>query len=210
MRTKTKTPEKNSEDLPEEIASSIKDVTSTSHYVDNKKFLAALIDYKKSIDDAKAIGEEIPQVPNYIGECFIKIATHLSYKSNFINYTFRDDMISDGIENCLTAAAKFDPAKSSNPFAYYTQIIYFAFIRRIQKEKKQQATKYKIIENLDLDSIISEGDDSETGRQLIDFLKRQLDTVDPDKRVIPSQKKRQMAKLAEEETFLEKTIDDDE
>ena len=101
-------------------------------------------------------------------------------------------MISDGIENCLTAVVKFDPEKSSNPFAYYTQIIYFAFIRRIQKEKKQQATKYKIIENLDLDSLMQDGDDSETGRQLVEYLKKQLDVIDPDKREIPSQKKKKV------------------
>lgn len=103
-------------------------------------------------------------------------------------------MISDGIENCLTAAAKFDPEKSSNPFAYYTQIIYFAFIRRIQKEKKQQATKYKMIENLDLDALIQEGDDSDAGRQLVEYLKKQLDVIDPDKREIPTQKKKKEKK----------------
>jgi len=167
-----------------------------SHYVDNKKFLAALIEYKKSIDAAKAEGKGIPQVPKYIGECFIKIATHLSYKSNFINYTFKDDMISDGIENCLTAAAKFDPEKSSNPFAYYTQIIYFAFIRRIQKEKKHQATKYKIIENLDMDAIMQGSDDTEAGRQLIDYLKKQLDNIDPEKRETPAQTKTRKRKAA--------------
>ena len=172
-----------------EIQKDSTEIPQTSHYVDNKKFLAALIDYKTSIDAAKEKNEQIPQVPRYIGECFIKIATHLSYKSNFINYTFRDDMISDGIENCLTAATKFDPSKSSNPFAYYTQIIYFAFIRRIQKEKKHQATKYKIIENLDLDSIIQQNDESESGRQLIEFLKKQLDTIDPEKRETPAQTK---------------------
>lgn len=160
--------------------------------------MQALIDYKDQVKLAEKEGKEIPQVPNYIGDCFIKIATHLSYKSNFINYTFRDDMISDGIENCLTAAAKFDPEKSSNPFAYYTQIIYFAFIRRIQKEKKQQATKYKIIENLDLDAIMQESDNSEVGQQLVDYLKKQLDTVDPDKRLTPAQLKSKKAKLAEE------------
>ena len=183
-------------------------ISATSHYVDNKKFLEALTNYRKEVKAAEKAGKEIPQVPNYIGECFIKIATHLSYKSNFINYTFRDDMISDGIENCLTAAAKFDPSKSSNPFAYYTQIIYFAFIRRIQKEKKQQATKYKIIENLDLDAL-ADGDDSEMGRQLVDFLKRQLDTVDVDKREIPRQKKKREAKLAEEFDMFEKSVDED-
>ena len=169
-----------------------------SHYVDNKKFLAALIEYKKNIDTAKVEGKGIPQVPKYIGECFIKIATHLSYKSNFINYTFKDDMISDGIENCLTAATKFDPEKSSNPFAYYTQIIYFAFIRRIQKEKKHQATKYKIIENLDMDAIMQGSDDTEAGRQLIDYLKKQLDNIDPEKRETPAQTKTRKRKAAAE------------
>jgi len=182
-----------------EIQKDSTEIPQTSHYVDNKKFLAALIDYKTSIDAAKEKNEQIPQVPRYIGECFIKIATHLSYKSNFINYTFKDDMVSDGIENCLTAATKFDPAKSSNPFAYYTQIIYFAFIRRIQKEKKHQATKYKIIENLDLDSIIQNSDDSEISRQLVDYLKKQLDNIDPERRETPSETKSRKKKLIEKD-----------
>ena len=154
-----------------------------SHYVDNKKFLAELIEYKKLVDEAKNKSEEIPPVNNYIGECFLKIATHLSYKANFINYTYRDDMISDGIENCLVAATKFDPAKSSNPFAYYTQIIYFAFVRRIQKEKKQQATKYKLLENVDFEQLIAHSDGNEEYiNQLVDIMKRQLDTVDESRR----------------------------
>jgi hypothetical protein len=185
------------EELEEVQELSTKQPAEPAHYVDNKKFLQALIDYRKLMDAANAAGEEIPRVPDYIGECFVKIATHLSYKSNFINYTFRDDMISDGIENCLTAAAKFDPSKSSNPFAYYTQIIYFAFIRRIQKEKKHQATKYKIIENLDLDSIIQQNDDSESARQLIEFLKKQLDGIDPEKRETPAQTKARKKKQSE-------------
>jgi DNA-directed RNA polymerase specialized sigma24 family protein len=193
------------EELIEE--QSISKVKPPAHYVDNKKFLAALIDYKNSIDVAKANGEEQPRVPHYIGECFIKIATHLSYKSNFINYTFRDDMVSDGIENCLTAAAKFDPTKSSNPFAYYTQIIYFAFIRRIQKEKKQQATKYKLIENMDLDSILMGSEDTESGRQIIDYLKKQLDTIDPERRETPSQTKARKKKKAADD-LAEKEADD--
>jgi len=162
----------------------------TAHYVNNKEFLEALIEYKENVDAAKEKGEEPPVVTRYIGECFIKIATHLSYKSNFINYTFKDDMISDGIENCLTAVQKFDPTKSSNPFAYYTQIIYFAFIRRIQKEKKQQATKYKMIENMDIDSLILQDHDSgEFGSQFLDYLKRQMDTIDIEKRNITIPKK---------------------
>ena len=163
---------------------------ATAHYVDNKKFLQALIDYRKSVDEANVNGLEQPIVPNYIGECFIKIATHLSYKSNFINYTFKDDMISDGIENCLTAVAKFDPSKSANPFAYYTQVVYFAFIRRILKEKKQQVTKYKLIENMDLESIImQEGEGGEINNQYLDYLRKQMDTIDIEKRIMSIPKK---------------------
>ena len=189
---KTKNSPKDAEELSTEIAEVVKAVKipTSSHYVDNKKFLQALIDYRQSVVDAAAEGKEPPIVSNYIGECFIKIATHLSYKSNFINYTFKDDMISDGIENCLTAVVKFDPSKGSNPFAYYTQIIYFAFIRRIQKEKKQQATKYKLIENMDIDSLIlQEHDNGEFGNQFLDYLKRQMDTIDIEKRVISTPKK---------------------
>jgi RNA polymerase sigma factor (sigma-70 family) len=198
--TATKLP-KEAEELSTEVVKEVA-IPTSSHYVDNKKFLQALIEYRQSIDDAKAEGKEPPIVSNYIGECFIKIATHLSYKSNFINYTFKDDMISDGIENCLTAVAKFDPTKGSNPFAYYTQIIYFAFIRRIQKEKKHQATKYKIIENLDLDSIIQNSDDSESSRQLVDYLKKQLDNIDPEKRETPAQTKTRKRKLTEKDQSI--------
>lgn len=120
--------------------------TKTSHYVDNEKFLKALVDYRKQIRLAKKNGEEKPRVSNYIGECFIKIAEHLSRAPNFNSYTFRDEMISDGIENCIQYVDNFNPAKSKNPFAYFTQIIYFAFVRRITKEKKQLYVKYKSAE----------------------------------------------------------------
>jgi len=181
-------------------------INKSSHYVDNKKFYQALVEYKLLCDAAIAEGKEKPIIPNYIGECFLKIATHLSYKSNFINYTFKDDMISDGIENCLTAADKFDPTKSTNPFAYYTQIVYFAFIRRIQKEKKQQTTKYKMIENMDLDQIITqEHDQGEFNNQFLDYLKKQIDHIDVDKRVVPFPKKN---KLAEEQVSNPLDLDD--
>jgi hypothetical protein len=113
------------------------------HYINNADFLAALVEYRKLCDEAKSNGKEDPRIPNYIGECFLKIAEHLSRKPNFISYSFRDEMISDGIENCLMYFRNFDPTKSSNPFAYFTQIIYFAFLRRIMKEKKQLYVKYK-------------------------------------------------------------------
>ena len=117
-----------------------------THYVDNKKFLKAMIEWKTEYEKAEEKGEEFPPITNYIGECFLKIATHLSYRPNFINYTYRDDMISDGIENCLQYVANFNPEKSKNPFAYFTQIIYYAFLRRIAKEKKQSHVKNKSIE----------------------------------------------------------------
>ena len=113
------------------------------HYVDNKKFLQAMIDWRESWPDE----ENIPPVTNYIGECFLKIATHLSYKPNFINYTYREDMISDGIENCLQYVKNFNPEKSKNPFAYFTQITYYAFLRIIHKEKKQVYIKHLVTEN---------------------------------------------------------------
>jgi hypothetical protein len=120
------------------------------HYVNNADFLKSLIEYNQKCKDAKANNKSEPIVPNYIGECFIKIAEHLSRKPNFISYSFRDEMIADGIENCLMYFRNFDPLKSSNPFAYFTQIIYFAFLRRIAKEKKQLYVKYKATEQFGL------------------------------------------------------------
>ena len=168
-----------------------------AHYVDNKKFYEALVEHINACKLAVAEGREKPRVTNYIGECFLKIATHLSYKSNFINYTFKDDMISDGIENCLAAADKFDPVRSTNPFAYYTQITFFAFVRRIQKEKKQQVTKYKMIENMDIDTFLSQDPDShEFANEFLEYLRKQVDFVDVDKRTFKAPKKK--VKLAEE------------
>jgi hypothetical protein len=119
---------------------------SKEYYVNNKEFLAAIVEYRQAVLHAKETGGDRPRVTNYIGGCFLKIATHLSYKPNFVNYMFREDMICDGIENCLQYIDNFDPEKSSNPFAYFTQIIYYAFLRRIQKEKKQLEIKGKILE----------------------------------------------------------------
>lgn len=116
------------------------------HYVNNKEFLAALIEYKKLVECAKNEHLPKPRITNYLGSCFLKIATHLSFKPNFVNYIFKDDMISDGIENCIQYIHNFDPEKSQNPFAYFTQIIHYAFLRRIQKEKKQLEIKSKILE----------------------------------------------------------------
>ena len=118
----------------------------SEHYVNNKEFLAALIKLREDREIAEIRGNEKPRIPRYIGECFLKIATHLSFKPNFVNYMFKEDMISDGIENCVQYIHNFNPEKSQNPFAYFTQIIHYAFLRRIQKEKKQLEIKNKILE----------------------------------------------------------------
>lgn len=123
----------------------------TNHYVDNKKFFEAMVEYKKLVNNHIAGDGSKPRIPDYIGECFIKIATHLSYKPNFLNYTFRDDMIADGVENCIQYIDNYDPDKTNNPFAYFTQIIYYAFLRRIQKEKKQLYIKYKSLERMNIE-----------------------------------------------------------
>lgn len=115
------------------------------HYVDNKKLFAVLVKYLEALNKYKKakVKRRPPKVPDYIGECLLMIATRLSNKSNFIRYTFREDMISDAMENCFLYMHNFNPKKSQNPFAYFTQIIHYAFIRRIEREKKYSYTKYK-------------------------------------------------------------------
>lgn len=117
-------------------------------YVNNKELLAALIEYKQQCLDAESNGLPDPKIPNYIGECWQKIAEGISHKPNFINYPYKDDMIADGVENCLMYFRNFNPDKSKNPFAYFTQIIKWAFVRRIQKEKKQLYVKCKATEQM--------------------------------------------------------------
>lgn len=119
-----------------------------SEYVNNNEFFAAIVERKELLKKAEEEGRDIPRISNYLGECILKIANNLSNKGNFNGYSFKDEMISDGIENCIKYFDKFDPSKSSNPFSYYTQIIYFAYLRRIAKEKKQYQLKHKIIQSV--------------------------------------------------------------
>ena len=125
------------------------------HYVDNQEFLAAIIKYKEQVRIAEVRGTPTPRVNNYIGGCFLKIANHLSFRPNFINYMYKDDMVCDGIENCIQYIDNFDPSKSKNPFAYFTQIVYYAFLRRIAKEKRQMDIKDKILEKSGYDHVFS-------------------------------------------------------
>ena len=129
-----------------------------AHYVDNKQLYAVMVEYKKAVDEAEQTGDIKPQVPNYVGRCLLQIANRLATKPNFANYTFKDDMISDGIENCVSYIHNFDPEKSNNPFAYFTQIIYYAFLRRISQEKKQLEIKNKILEKSNFDEVFDSND----------------------------------------------------
>jgi DNA-directed RNA polymerase specialized sigma24 family protein len=122
-----------------------------NHYVSNADFYIALKEYKELRLEAEKNGLPTPRIPEYIGTCIFKIANRFSYRPNFINYTYRDEMVSDGIENCLTYLNNFDPDKSKNPFAYFTQIIYYAFLRRIQREKKQVYVRHKVFQQKVLD-----------------------------------------------------------
>jgi hypothetical protein len=135
----------------------------SEHYVNNKEFLAALIKYREDKEIAEIQGKPKPPIPRYIGECFLKIANHLSFKPNFVNYMFKEDMISDGIENCVQYIHNFNPEKSQNPFAYFTQIIHYAFLRRIQREKRQLEIKNKILERSGYSEVFTDDNNVDGG-----------------------------------------------
>ena len=130
------------------------------NYVNNPEFLQAIIAYKNKCKEAEESGDDNPQIPNYIGECLYQIANRLATKPNFSGYTYKEEMISDGLENAVQALGNFDPNKSSNPFAYFTQIIWYAFLRRIDKEKKQLYIRHKVTEQSVVHGTAVERDDS--------------------------------------------------
>lgn len=140
-------------------------MTNSNYYVDNKKLYQEMVEYRKLFNEFKASESSMdkPQVPQYVGKCILMIANRLSLKPNFINYSYREEMISDGIENCITYIDNFDPNRTNNPFAYFTQIIYFAFLRRIQKEKKQLYIKHKSLENSLILNTLSDTNDFDDG-----------------------------------------------
>lgn len=120
-----------------------------SHYIDNQTFLKQIVQHKRAVKRAEKEGLPKPGVNDYIGKCFMDIAENLAKKPNFANYPFKEEMIGDAVENCIMYATNFNPAKSKNPFAFFTQIIFYAFLRRIQKEKKQLYIKMKQFEEFD-------------------------------------------------------------
>lgn len=181
-------------------------MSKTKHYVNNADFLQALIEYKQNCQIAREQNKEEPIVPNYIGECFLKIAEHLSRKPNFISYSFREEMICDGIENCIMYFRNFDPTKSTNPFAYFTQIIYFAFLRRIQKEKKQLYVKYKATEQfgiLDEAELFEDSEGNVKQFVLYDNISEFIQTFEEKKKAKKKTKAKGLEKFIEEDIVVE-------
>lgn len=164
--------------------------STAAHYVNNKEFYAAMVVYIAEVRAARAAGAEKPVPSNFIGDCLIKIANHLSYKPNFVGYSYREEMVLDAIENCITYIDRFDPEKSENPFAYFTQISYYAFLRRIQKEKKAADARDRMILNTDFSDLFNQkGDDSDRAAGLVNYLKRQIDNAKRDSSMPPVEKK---------------------
>lgn len=158
--------------------STVKTKPKPRNYVDNKKFYTTILHYKQEVLKAAELGRPKPRVPNYAGECLLAIANRLSTKPNFINYPFREEMVSDGIENCLQYFDNFDPEKTSNPFAYFTQIIYYAFLRRIHKEKRQLYVKYKSMQNLAVMGMLADHNESDGDKKSVDFVSLNNDYMD--------------------------------
>lgn len=154
-------------------------MSKKQNYINNKEFLKSILTHKKAYRLAKKMNKPLPPIPDYIGECFLKIAHGLAYKPNFINYTYREDMMGDGIENCLRYYLNFNPAKSKNPFAYFTQIMWYAFLRRIQAESKQLYIKYKSIQNSDAfdESARQSQDDGAYDNTYLRFLQKHMGQV---------------------------------
>ena len=172
------------------------------HYVNNKDFTAAVIEYTREVKKARLAGEPDPMVPDYIASCLLKMCEGLSHKSNFVRYTYREEMVMDGVENCLKALANYDgdaKTRSGNPnaFGYFTQISWFAFLRRITKEKKQHDLKLRFIAESGLDEFMVDPDEdpevAKIVRNFVDQLRRRIDDVKDKDEKFNSYKKTKMS-----------------
>ncbi len=142
-------------------------------YIDNERFYNEICEYRKKYIECEVNKKPRPVMSNYIGECFLKIANNFSNKPNFIGYSYKDEMIGDSIEICVRFAHKFDPDKSKNPFAYFTQVVFFSFIQRIAKEKRQQEMKYKILEDCEMDFV--EDEEGEMKQYILENMRKLAD-----------------------------------
>lgn len=185
-----------------------------ANYVDNKKFYEEILVYKKELSEARSAGLQDPRITNYIGECIFKIANNLSTKPCFMNYSFREEMVSDGIENCILYFKDYDPHIGQNPFAYFTQVIYYAFLRRINKEEKNRYIMCKNFQHTIIHGRNDFGLDNHAGHDTIG----RLDSSD-DGNVMPVQvydnindfmsrfeKKEEVKKLKRKQIKMEKNL----
>jgi len=154
------------------------------HYVNNADFSNAVVEYVKTADEAKAKNKPVPIIPNYIAECFLRISEGLSHKSNFIRYTYREEMVMDAVENCLKAIHNYDLSTATrtgrpNAFAYFTQIAWYAFLRRIAKEKKQQDIKLSYLSRVNVEELLGSLDetDMQQTEYIIETLRQRIDRV---------------------------------
>jgi hypothetical protein len=155
------------------------------HYVNNKQFSQAVVDYVIHVKECEKDGLSKPVVPNYIAECFLKICEGLSHKANFVRYTYREEMVMDAVENCLKAINRFDPEAATrsgnlNAFAYFTQISWYAFLRRIQNEKRQQDIKMKYISEAAIEDFLVNGENIDGhihNQPFVDVLRQRIDIV---------------------------------
>lgn len=195
-----------------EIPIQIEEVNTANHYVNKEEFQAAMVERRLLVEKCKAEGKESPRVSEYIGKCIYDIATHLGYKYNFIGYSYRDEMISDGIENCLRYLDNFDSVNYKNPFAYFTQICWYAFIRRIGREKKQGAIKTKLIREIPFEmfELQAHDENGDFSHAFMDFLQMHdtTDTTafDSKKEKKPRKKK---GEVAVDEPSLSEFIDEE-
>jgi|TARA_B100000085_G_C18491129_1_gene491340 hypothetical protein len=180
------------------------------HYVNNKQFSHAVVDYVKSVTDAEAKGLEPPKVTDYIATCFMKISEGLSHRPNFVRYTYRDEMVMDAVENCLRAIRNYKietATRTGNPnaFSYFTQICFFAFIRRITKEKKQQDIKHRFIERMGIEEFMDMGMDQQAAsdtQAYVDTLKGRIDTIKVRDKAVKEFAKEEKAKAKKLELFM--------
>lgn len=152
------------------------------HYVNNAQFSAAVVEYVTTVREAKEKEIKLPIVPDYIATCFLKIAEGLSHKSNFIRYTYREEMVMDAVENCLKAIENYNLEAATrsgkpNAFAYFTQISWYAFLRRIAKEKKQQDIKFKYMSQSGVEAFLLDETDTGVARHFVDTLKDRIDKI---------------------------------
>ena len=186
------------------------DPKKKEHYINNKEFSFAVVEYVKSANEAKEAGKPVPIVTDYVAQCFLKIAEGLSHRPNFVRYTYREEMVMDAVENCLRAINNYNIETATrtgkpNAFSYFTQICYFAFIRRIAKEKKQQDIKFKFIEKMGIEDFVAmgmDGDGAEQTLAYVDTLRQRISKVRTTDEAIKSFAKEEKKKLEKLELFM--------